>query len=413
MKPVVPENVFNRAVMKIAFAVAALVLLPALLSLYWVFVAPFSAAVLSSSMEPTLYGPRWEPICPHCGNLFTVSVNDPTPEKIASARLASCPACGFSEIPLDAKRLLKGDRVVVSRRTAPPPRRWDVVARRSAGGLTVKRVAGLPGEEVELRRGTLYVNGEPVSKPRGPWSQVLLNTVRKAEPGRLLVLNRLPYPLLEGEGERAQSYPLPVTNAPASLPLDEPKAPEFVNDYSVEFPARFLKEVSLILNQGDRAWHIALSPDGKLVLRRISLPEECSPEEGTALAESDFEGAEEQTAEFPAESGNLTVSCADARLSFFSDGTLLFSFPNPPLAETSRPVTCPLIILTDSPEAYIPARFLVKRDVGYGTMHSRRLGADEYFLLGDNPAASVDSRAGDDPVRADQLRTVTSPELAF
>ena len=41
------------------------------------------------------------------------------------------------------------------------------------------------------------------------------------------------------------------------------------------------------------------------------------------------------------------------------------------------------------------------------------LGADEYFLLGDNPAASVDSRAGDDPVRADQLRTVTSPELAF
>ena len=399
--------------MKITLAAAVLVLVPVLLCVYWAFVAPFSAAVLSSSMEPTLYGPRWGPICPRCGNLFTVSINDPTPEKIASARLASCPACGFAEIPLDAKRLLKGDRVVVSRRVAPPPRRWDVVARCSADGLTVKRVAGLPGEEIELRRGTLYVNGEPVPKPSGLRSQVLLNTVRKAGPGRLLVLNRLPYPLLEGEGERADSYPLPITNAPASLPLDEPRALEFVSDYSVEFPARFLKDVSLILNQGDRAWHIALSPDGKLVLRRIDLSGEDSPEEETALSESDFEGAEVQTAELPAETENLTVSCADAHLSFFSGGTLLFSFSNPPVAETSPPVTCPLIILTDSPEAYIPARFLVSRDVGYGTMPPRRLGDDEYFLLGDNPAASVDSRGGGEPVRAGQLHTVASPEHAL
>ena len=96
MASVVPGNVFNKAVMKITLALAALVLLAALFSLYWGFAAPFSATVLSSSMEPTLYGPRWEPVCPRCGSLFTVSVNDPTPEKIASVRFVSCPVCGFS-----------------------------------------------------------------------------------------------------------------------------------------------------------------------------------------------------------------------------------------------------------------------------------------------------------------------------
>ena len=394
--------------MKVCLWGAALVFLAALF--YYAFRAPFSTRVLSSSMEPTLYGPRWEPLCPRCGNLFIFSVNEPSREKIASVRFASCPLCGFSEIPLNPKELRKGDRVRVERRVVPSPRRWEVVAWRSDGGLSVKRVAGLPGEEIELRRGTLYVDGRPVPKPQDRWSRVPLNTDRKAVSGRLLVLNRLPCPLLDGEGERADSYHPPITNAPTSLPFDEPKKIEFVNDYSVEFPSRLLDGASLIVNQGDRAWHIARAEAGRLALRRIDLPEDRSPEEDMKMSASDFGGTEEIFAELPESSGELTVSCADALLRIFAGPTCLFSLPNPPIAEKSRPVVCPLIVLTETPEEHIPARIRVWRDVGYGSLSPRRLGDDEYFLLGDNPAFSVDSRDAGDPVRARQLHAAVFSE---
>jgi signal peptidase I len=39
------------------------------------------------------------------------------------------------------------------------PRRGDIVVARYSGGLVVKRIVGLPGEEVEVRGGMLYING--------------------------------------------------------------------------------------------------------------------------------------------------------------------------------------------------------------------------------------------------------------
>jgi signal peptidase I len=44
------------------------------------------------------------------------------------------------------------------------PNRGDIVVARYAGGLVVKRVVGLPGEEVEVQRGRLYVNGTRVQE---------------------------------------------------------------------------------------------------------------------------------------------------------------------------------------------------------------------------------------------------------
>jgi signal peptidase I len=44
------------------------------------------------------------------------------------------------------------------------PRRGDIVLARHGDEMIVKRVVGLPGEEVALRQGHLYVNGSPVSE---------------------------------------------------------------------------------------------------------------------------------------------------------------------------------------------------------------------------------------------------------
>jgi len=55
------------------------------------------------------------------------------------------------------------------------PRRWDVIAfstknipvdSKDRGENFVKRVAGLPGEEIEIKDGEIYVNGKRVPKPK-------------------------------------------------------------------------------------------------------------------------------------------------------------------------------------------------------------------------------------------------------
>jgi signal peptidase I len=64
--------------------------------------------------------------------------------------------------------LAPGQRIAV----APllrPPRRGDLVVVRRPGNLeVVKRVVGLPGEQVRLRAGRLEVDGRPVPEPYLP-----------------------------------------------------------------------------------------------------------------------------------------------------------------------------------------------------------------------------------------------------
>lgn len=48
-----------------------------------------------------------------------------------------------------------------------PPQRSDIVVLKVPGmeEMLVKRIIGLPGETVEVRRGVVYVNGEPLPEP--------------------------------------------------------------------------------------------------------------------------------------------------------------------------------------------------------------------------------------------------------
>ena len=59
--------------------------------------------------------------------------------------------------------LLEGDMVLVSRRfPGGMPRRGDVVAFREpeSGGVSIKRICGLPNERIEIIDAAIYVNGE-------------------------------------------------------------------------------------------------------------------------------------------------------------------------------------------------------------------------------------------------------------
>ena len=56
--------------------------------------------------------------------------------------------------------LRSGDLLLVNKRAYEQlePNRDDIVVARYAGGLIVKRVVGLPGEELEVRGGRVFVN---------------------------------------------------------------------------------------------------------------------------------------------------------------------------------------------------------------------------------------------------------------
>lgn len=70
-----------------------------------------------------------------------------------------------------------GDLLLARRHAyrARGPARGDLVLARYRGDLIVKRVVGLPGEEVEIRDGLLHINGFRVPEP---W---------RTQPGRLQI----------------------------------------------------------------------------------------------------------------------------------------------------------------------------------------------------------------------------------
>lgn len=131
--------------------------------------------VVSPSMMPTFNGPRLRTVCPRCGFPQTwCAATQSLPECLGRA---ACPNCGIrleqqrrvvgADIP--EPTYLAGDRVLLLKGIWRGWQRWDVVAFYNAGeqgGLTVKRIVGLPGERIEIRDGVLWVNGR--AKPR-PW----------------------------------------------------------------------------------------------------------------------------------------------------------------------------------------------------------------------------------------------------
>ncbi len=122
----------------------------------------------SHAMAPTLLGTHSPGTCPHCGGPTTVSVDPQLPPRESMDHLGMCSAC---QQPGEARiepRILTtaADRYVVCKFL--PPARWDVVAVHSptpARLLMTRRVIGLPGEEVVIRDGGIWIDGTKQEQP--------------------------------------------------------------------------------------------------------------------------------------------------------------------------------------------------------------------------------------------------------
>jgi signal peptidase I len=188
----------------------------------------------TGSMAPTLLGEHVDVTCPNCGYRFSVGAQ--------TTHAVTCQTCG-SAIPSKVLSTAscthwpawpkfifrRGEyRILVNKfyYDYAQPQRWDIAVFHYPGPGDkkdyVKRIAGLPGEKIMIRRGDIYANGVIARKPPEVQAQVWIREYDMA----LQKTNPTPV-WLKGDGKRS------------ALP-------------------RIPKEVVAI----DKANHLTLTPDG-------------------------------------------------------------------------------------------------------------------------------------------------------
>jgi signal peptidase I len=132
-----------------------------------VVVRTFSAeayVVPTGSMAPTLLGWHRELTCPSCHSIFVVGIEDE-----GQTGEAICPNCGQRGLDDGPSIECGGDRVLVEKFLYEfrRPRRWEVAVFHFPGEPSqayVKRVVGLPGESIRIADGDVFVNDRILRK---------------------------------------------------------------------------------------------------------------------------------------------------------------------------------------------------------------------------------------------------------
>ena len=125
----------------------------------------------TGSMAPTLYGRHRDVCCPQCNYWYSATASDEVDQSSGLTNgkhvvSATCPVCRFTH-PLNPNKnanesSFSGDRIIVSKFAyeLAEPERWDVIVFKYPGGATqnyIKRLVGLPGEQLIIAGGNVYV----------------------------------------------------------------------------------------------------------------------------------------------------------------------------------------------------------------------------------------------------------------
>jgi len=401
------------------------VLLAGLLIRTWFLEGLFVPVVVSGgSMAGALNGIHRVVVCGDCGRRF-VCGSDIHP---VAAR-AVCPNCGWIQNDLRSQPELDGDKLLIHKTIFQlrPIRRWEVVAFRHpdrAREVVVKRVAGLPGESVQIRDGDVYVDGDIQRKAL--WQQramavlVYDATCRPRRdssfPSRWHAENkatgwgsvdgRFAHPAVSDKasldwltyghwrrlwGGKRRTRATPITDdcgynqtRPRRMEDSHP-----VSDLLLSF--RLIKVVgtgTLVIRARDHSEEFQVRIDAGRWRYRVL-------HNGRTVPAS--------VGKLPRWTGELTVevSLFDRQLLLAFDGEPVVAYPYTRLGRSAEPSCEPLAI--GSQGLGVEIRDLrIYRDVYYtrpaeltgrwGLAEPVRLGTDEYFVLGDNSPISRDSR---------------------
>lgn len=118
----------------------------------------------TGSMAETLRGDHYRMRCLQCGYAFDTGSDS------LSLDLPQCPNCGHLQPSDSIGSLVNGDRIFVLKCIYQffAPRRWDVVVFKNPPNPKdnyIKRLIGLPGESVQIIDGDIYIDGRIARKP--------------------------------------------------------------------------------------------------------------------------------------------------------------------------------------------------------------------------------------------------------
>lgn len=399
--------------------------------------------VPSGSMATALVGYHKKAICPTCQNRFDVGVE----EKGWRASAVECPSCGTS-LTLDPLTIHDGDRLLVLKGLYDwrPAHRWEMVVFRNPNEprqAYVKRMVGFPGETIRLVGGDVFINGAVARKNYEQYRRMAVLVYEEANvlsqrheltdlasrrllgsrwhptpasPGRLTLWQldgtswRIDHPfksdlpdMLVYHHFDARREAGPVRD---HIAYDANRAPweeELVGDLGVSFILEY--------RGGDGTLSVVLETENDHRFRLV-----WEPSTGKMILEHNHESVAE--ASFPAgalQSGakhQIDFALVDRAAIVAVDGratSLVYQLDSRPDVSGAsihrRTINRPVSIGVAGVAVTIE-RLRIERDVHYTSRVAERfrmtgieapytLGADEYFMLGDNSPISNDSRLWD------------------
>lgn len=378
------------------------------------------AVIEGTSMAPHLYGVHSKLACKDCGFEAVLRGDRPIENPI-------CPNCGAAS-PSGKLKSYPAPAVKV-RAMTEPLERWNVYAffvRQPNGEkrFTVKRLAGMPNEELVISEGDLWVDQKRVVKNWGKQRQLAV-LIRDFQflPNEQSVNALLPWKIIRGEKSwiinregihyRPENSPDSIAQIEyanwagyhsgqprfAALPVMDALPFDPLGAGSLTPVHDLLLEAELDSPACDfrLAWHLYSEP---LTVEFLASQRKLLVRAGESLIHS--------SPWTPPPRGSL-IGCStfDRCLTIALNNKQLVQIPIPLIPSADREhLSRPFALVGLDTELSLKGLKLY-RDVYYydrlgnaGAESEQRrykLGADEYFFLGDNPADSIDSRDWSSP----------------
>ncbi len=128
----------------------------------------------TGSMADTLMGAHLSLRCLQCGyqyqHGYMGAQDTPSGRALPAETQTRCPSCGYFNPLINTTPVSSGDRILVLKWIYQffEPRRWDVVVFKNPEDPRenyIKRLVGLPDEQIEIIDGDIYVDGQIARKP--------------------------------------------------------------------------------------------------------------------------------------------------------------------------------------------------------------------------------------------------------